>query len=161
MKSEEALREMIRTMIKEILEEELNEMTTTGNVAGYNIPMAFQGGKETARKRGIATQLGMQLTKRGEEELRRPPDKLLEGADPYHAWARDESTSPQQKIARAISELNRSVLQIERVIKRNTRLQTESGVTSEALYRRTQEGLIKLESRLLNLAGRIREIRGK
>lgn len=162
MNSEQKLREMIRKVIEEVLHEELNEMTTTGDVAGYNIPTAFQGRnpKNTARKRGIATQLGMQLTKRGEQELSRQADKLVEGVDPYHAYKRDESATTEQKIAKAITELNRSVLQIERVIKMNSRLKNESGVTSEALYRRTQQGLLKLESRLLHLAGRIREIRG-
>ncbi len=163
MTSEEKLRLIVRKMIEEILHEELNEMTTTGNVAGYNIPMAFQGRnpKNTARKRGIATQLGMQLTKRGEQELKRPADRMVEGVDPYHAYKKDESATPHQKIAKAITELNRSILQIERVIKMNSRLQKESGIASEALYRRTQQGLLKLESRLLHLAGRLREIRGK
>ena len=85
---------------------------------------------------------------------------MVEGVDPYHAYKKDESATPHQKIAKAITELNRSILQVERVIKMNSRLKTESGIASEALYRRTQQGLLKLESRLLHLAGRIREIRG-
>lgn len=163
MTNEPTLRETIRQIIKEVLEEELNEMTTTGDVAGYNVPMAFQGNvpKNIARKKGIAQQLGMMLTKRGEQDLKRPADKLVESANPYYAYKKDESATPQQKIAKAITELNRSILQIERVVKMNSRLQTESGITNEALYRRTQQGLLKLESRLLHLAGRIREIRGK
>jgi hypothetical protein len=125
--------------------------------------MAFQGNnpKNKARKRSIATQLGMQLTKRGEQELSHKADKLIEGVDPYHAYKKDESATTQQKIAKAITELNRAVLQIERIVKMNSRLQNESGVTSEALYRRTQQGLLKLEARLLHLAGRVRDIRGK
>lgn len=163
MNSEQKLREMIRKMIEEVLQEELNEMTTTANVAGYNIPAAFTGNvpKNIARKKSIAQQLGWKLTKRGKESITRGADTLEEGVDPYHAYKKDESASPQQKIARAITELNRSILQIERVIKMNSRLQNESGIASEALYRRTQQGLLKLESRLLNLAGKIREIRGK
>ncbi len=50
---------------------------------------------------------------------------------------------------------------MERVLKMNTRLQKESGIASEALYRRTQQGLLKLEARLLHLAGKVRDIRGK
>ena len=158
MTNEDKLREYIREMI----EQELQEMTTSDAAGPYNIPAAFQGNKSTnkARRKGVATQLGMQLTARGQQDLERPADKLMEGADPYHAYKKDESASSTQKIAKAITELNRSVLQIERVIKMNSRLQRESGLPSEALYRRTQEGLLKLETRLLNLAGRIREIRG-
>lgn len=153
----------LRKIIQEIIEEELNEMTTTGNVAGYLTPLAFSGNvpKNNARTKAIAQQLGWKLTKRGAKELGKGADKLHEGGDPYYAYRADESASSRQKIANAISELNRNILQVERALKMNARLQKESGIASEALYRRTQEGLLKLESRLLHLAGKVREIRGK
>ena len=149
--------------IREMVKKELEEMTTTGDVAGYNIPMAFQGNnpKNKARKKGIATQLGMQLTPRGKQDMERPADKLTEGKVRYHEYKKDETASPTQKIAKAISEVNKNLQEMERVLKMNSRLQKESGIASEALYRRTQEGLIKLEARLLHLAGKVRDIRGK
>jgi hypothetical protein len=162
MTNEEKLKEIVR----QIIEEELNEMTTTGNVAGYNIPMAFQGNnpKNKARKKGIATQLGMKLTPRGEKDLNTPADKLENLAEAkmrYHEYKKDESGTPTQKIAKAISEVNRNIQEMERVIRMNTRLQKESGIASEALYNRTRKGLLKLEARLLHLAGKVRDIRGK
>jgi hypothetical protein len=162
MSNEERLKKIIQEIIQEELQN-LEEMTTTGDVAGYNVPSAFTGNvpKNINRKRNIAQQLGWKLTKRGEEELGSGADKLHEAGDPYYAYRADESTSSRQKIATAISELNKNILQVERVLKMNTRLQKESGINSEALYRRTQAGLLKLEARLLNLAGRVREIRGK
>jgi hypothetical protein len=158
--------EKLRKLVRQTIEAELNEMTTTGNVAGYNTPMAFQGNnpKNKARKKGIATQLGMQLTPRGQKDMDRGADKmenLAEGKMRYHEYKKDESASPTKKIARAISEVNRNIQEMERVLKMNTRLQQESGIASEGLYRRTQEGLIKLEARLLHLAGKVRDIRGK
>ena len=162
MTNEDKLREIIR----KILEEELNEITTTGDIAGYNIPMAFQGNiaKNKARKKSIATQLGMKLTPRGQQDLNRPADKLENLAEArmrYHEYKKDESGTPTQKIAKAISEVNRNLQEMERVLKMNTRLQKESGIASETLYRRTQQGLLKLEARLLHLAGKVRDIRGK
>ncbi len=129
MNNEEKLKEYIRDMVKK----ELEEMTTTGNVAGYNIPMAFQGNnpKNKARKKGIATQLGMKLTPRGEKDLNTPADKLENLAEAkmrYHEYKKDESASATQKIAKAISEVNRNLEEVERVIRMNTRLQKESGV---------------------------------
>jgi len=158
--------EKLKQHIREIVRKELEEMTTTGNVAGYNVPMAFQGNnpKNKARKKGIATQLGMKLTPRGQQDLNRPADKLERIAEAkvrYHEYKKDESATPHQKIAKAISEVNRNLEEVERVIKMNTRLQKESGIASEALYRRTQQGLLKLEARLLHLAGKVRDIRGK
>lgn len=156
----------LRELIKKTIEEELNEMTTTGDVAGYNTPMAFQGNnpKNKARKKGIATQLGMKLTPRGQQDLNQPSDKLENLAEAkmrYHEYKKDESGTPTQKIAKAISEVNRNLQEMERVLRMNTRLQKESGLASEALYRRTQQGLLKLEARLLHLAGKVRDIRGK
>lgn len=162
MTNEERLAQHVREMVKQ----ELAEMSTTGNVAGYNIPMAFQGNnpKNKARKKGIATQLGMQLTPRGKQDLERPADKMeniSEAKMRYHEYKKDESSSSTQKIAKAISEINKNLMEMERMLKMNARLQKESGIASEALYRRTQQGLLKLEARLLNLAGKVRDIRGK
>jgi hypothetical protein len=158
--------EKLRAAIRKMIQQELDEISTTGNVAGYNIPMAFQGNnpKNKARKKGIATQLGMQLTSRGEKDLDRPADKmenLAEAKVRYHEYKKDESATPHQKIAKAISEVNKSLQEIERMIKMNARLQSESGIASEALWKRTQQGLIKLEARLIQVANKVREIRGK
>jgi hypothetical protein len=159
MTDEDRLRDVIRKTVRR----ELEEMTTTGDVAGYNIPAAFQGNnpKNKTRKKKIATQLGYTLTARGTQDMHRGADALHEGRTRYHEYKKDESASPTKKIARAISEVNRNLQEMERVLKMNTRLQNESGISSEALYRRTQQGLLKLEARLLHLAGKVRDIRGK
>lgn len=153
----------LKKLIREIIEEELDEMTTTGNVAGYNIPGAFSGNddKNKNKKRAVASQLGYQVTKRGEEDLQRGADKLQEGKVRYHEYKKDESASPHQKIAKAISELNRNLQEVDRALTMNSRLQTESGIASEALWKRTQSGLIKLEAKLVRLASKVRTIRGK
>jgi hypothetical protein len=151
----------LRAKLRELIQREINEMTTTGNVAGYNIPAAFAGSKNKARRRAVATQLGMILTKRGEEELTRSGDKLLESKMPYHKYKNSGNMTPHQKIAKAISEVNKNLQEVDRTLKMNARLQTESGIASEALWKRTQGGLLKLEGRLLELAARVRNIRGK
>ena len=158
--------EKLRALVRKMLQEELDEISTSAGAGPYLTPLAFQGNnpKNKARKKGIATQLGMQLTPRGEKDLNRPADKMeniSEGKMRYHEYKKDESATPHKKIANAISEVNRNLEEVERVIKMNTRLQKESGIASEALYRRTQQGLLKLEARLLHLAGKVRDIRGK
>lgn len=59
-------------------EKELNEMTTTGDVAGYNIPGAFA--KKGGSQKGIegSAALGYTLTPNGEKEMQRRADKLIE-----------------------------------------------------------------------------------
>jgi hypothetical protein len=223
MKNDHAIRLIVRKMI----EEELNEMTTTGDIAGYNIPAAFSGNspRNARRKKAIATLLGMKLTKRGKKDLSRgadklehvtesakddddstwsdftpkfgthgkrfgkdddtgmdipkkrktnpkspksgagaaaipTPSKLDEAKMRYHEYKNDESATSSQKIARAVTEINHMLNEMERTVRMNSRLQQESGIAGEALYRRTQQGLLKLEARLLALAGKVRNIRG-
>jgi hypothetical protein len=159
----------LREAIKKLIKKELDEMSTTAGAGGYLTPMAFRGNKKASitRNKHIATDTtGFKLTPRGEKDANSPADKMeivrKELAEnKYYAYKKDESATPYQKIARAISELNKNLQEVERVLKMNTRLKNESNITSEQLWKRTQQGLVKLESRLLNIATRIREIRGQ
>jgi hypothetical protein len=161
----------LRAFIRKVLEQELDEISTSAGAGAYLTPKAFRGNitKNIAKMKNVATQLGYTLTDKGEKELQHRADRLeqlqrenlAESKMRYHEYKKDESSTPTQKIAKAISEVNKNLQEIERSIKMNARLQKESNVSSEALYRRTQQGLIKLEARLIHLAGKIREIRGK
>jgi len=97
--------------------------------------------------------------KSGPASTQAASDKKLE-ENKYSEYKNDTSATPHKKIARAISELNRSLNEAERVLNMNTRLKNESGIASEQLWKRTQQGLIKLESKLITIAGKIRELRG-
>lgn len=158
--------EKLRAFIRKVLEQELQEISTSAGAGAYLTPLAFRGNvqKNIAKMKHVATQLGYKLSARGQKDLERPADKMetiAEAKVRYHEYKKDESASPTQKIAKAISEVNRTLEEMERVLKMNTRLQKESGIASETLYRRTQQGLLKLEARLLHLAGKVRDIRGK
>jgi hypothetical protein len=165
MTSEEKLRELVRKIIQEELQG-LEEISTSAGAGAYLTPMAFRGNKQknVAKMRNVATQMGYTLSKRGEKELTRPADKmenLAEAKMKYHEYKNDTKMTPHQKIAKAISEVNKNLAEMERVIKMNSRLQSETGISSEALWKRTQNSLIKLEARLVSMAGKVREIRGK
>jgi hypothetical protein len=163
--------EKLRAFIRKVLEQELQEISTSAGAGAYLTPKAFRGNlqKNIAKMKNVATQLGYKLSHRGEEEMKRQADKmeqlqkenLIEGKMRYHEYKKDESATSTQKIAKTISEINKNLMEMERMLKMNSRLQKESGIASEALYRRTQQGLLKLEARLLHLAGKVRDIRGK
>ena len=59
---DETLKKYIDELISEI-QSELDEATTSGNVAGYNVPGAFSdgGSKDKKRKKKIATQFGYKI----------------------------------------------------------------------------------------------------
>ena len=55
-KNRKHFNEIIKSLTEEILDEEdLEEITTTGNVDGYNTPLAFTGKKGKKKKKRIAT----------------------------------------------------------------------------------------------------------
>tara|TARA_R110000824_G_scaffold253400_4_gene442320 strand:+ start:658 stop:963 length:306 start_codon:yes stop_codon:yes gene_type:complete len=55
-KTKKHFNEIIKSLTEEIIdEEELDEITVTGNVDGYNTPFAFTGKKDKKRKKKIYT----------------------------------------------------------------------------------------------------------
>jgi hypothetical protein len=93
-----------------------------------------------------------------DEETPRKVAPLAENM--YYEYRNDTSKLPHQKIGEAISEINKQMVQIERVLRMNARLKKEYGVSNERLWERTRRQMMKLEGRLTNLAGRLREMRG-
>jgi hypothetical protein len=162
-------KQQLRELIRELIKKELDEMTTTASVPGYLTPYAFRGNskKTVARAKHIATATtGFKLTPKGEKDANRPADKMEIvkkelSENKYYEYKNDTTKSAHKKIAEAISQLNKNLQEVERVIKMNARLKTESGIASEQLWKRTQQGLLKLEAKLLGIATRIREIRGQ
>ena len=53
--NESRLRELIKSVLRELQEEELEEITVTGNIAGYNTPFAFSGNKGNKKKKKVST----------------------------------------------------------------------------------------------------------
>lgn len=165
--NEDKLREHIRMELEKILD----EMTSTGNIAGYLTPGAFRGNKKknVARLKKIATLFGFLLTPKGQEELETPADsneneivrKSLGSIseNKYYEYKRDETRTPTKKLADAISQINKQISEIQKLVKMNERLKTEYGIDSSKMWKRTTKGLVKLEARLLELAHQIREIR--
>lgn len=171
MNLEEQLRQIIRKKIEEEFAQELSEMSTTGGVAGYLTPKAFSatGSDNTARVKDMAKRIGYSLTHRGEKEAHQV-DKVQERvlmvkkelaqlSENYYQYRNDQTALPHQKIGKAISEINKQIKMVERVIKYNNRLKNEYGIANETLWKRTQNQMTKLEAKLIGLAAHIREMR--
>mgnify|MGYP006935325859 CR=1 FL=1 len=94
---ENNLNNFIEELIQEI-EKELDEATTSGNVAGYNTPAAFsdKSAKDKKRKKKISTQFGMKIVGKMDE------DSINE--------AKDEVTPKQlANLQRDIKKINRKI----------------------------------------------------
>lgn len=154
MDQEQQLREIIRQHI----EKELDEISTSAGAGAYLTPNAFVGDKHnnTAHIKQMAKRIGYTLTKRGAEETGHG-DNLTEN---YYAYRNDPTKQPHQKIGEAISQINKQFKLIERVLRMNSRLQKEYGISNDKLWKRTTNQMVKLEAKLMNLAGKLREMRG-
>jgi hypothetical protein len=165
---EDKLRKYIRKYAKEAIEEmkSLKEISTSDGAGPYLTPMAFIGSKDGGknRMRQISQQLGYKLTPRGEKDLSRSGDRLQEIAIAYIAdlklMTEDVSIlKPHQQLGSAISEINSQLFKIERAIIRQRNFKLKENVQSGTMWKKTMRQLVRLESRLLNIANQLREIR--
>lgn len=172
MENEEKLRKVIRKKIEEEFTQELSEISTTGGVAGYLTPKAFSasGSDNAARVKDMAKRIGYSLTHKGEDDTKRV-DKMQERvlmvrkeltqlSENYYQYRNDQTALPHQKIGKAISEINKQLKMVEKVLNYNNRLKNEYGISNESLWKRTQNQMTKLEGRLIEIARRLREMRG-
>ena len=134
------LREYIRTFVRELLS--TNEITQTGDIAGYNTPFAFSSKKkkDKDKEEEVATNsTGYEIVKEGR----------------YHDWRNDESLSPKQKIGMAMRETRDSLKELERTVQYNVRLKTELKVDSRDYWKTTHNALGKISERLVKLANKV------
>lgn len=147
----------IRALIREMIKQELEETSTTAATPGYQTPNAFRGnssaGKAKMRKNALQGGYTMVDGQAVEDEC------LNEGKQRYHEFKNDPSQTPRQKIGRALSEVNRNLLEIDRQLKMNSRLKTEAGMESTQLWKRTNQALLKIDGTLQQIVRRIRELK--
>ncbi len=91
-----------------------------------------------------------------EDVLERKYEQLIEG---YRSFATaDSKTTPEQKVKNTIKEVARKLQEIETMVNYNSRLKTESGVTSSAYGNSTKKALAKISERLVKISERVRAL---
>jgi len=199
--------------------EEIDEVSATGGVAGYNTPAAF---RKTVKRVGYASGLeesavpvsktykpGHYQTVEFDEEVQN--DKFPFAADHHYWWNKemeypskditsspgtahkkdldtknkktkittedilerkyeeliesyrnfstaDSKTSPEQKVKNTIKEVAKKLQEIETMVNYNSRLKTESGVTSSTYGNSTKKALAKISERLVKISERVRAL---
>lgn len=84
---------------------------------------------------------------------------LHEGASRYHQFKADESTAPRAKIGKALSEMNRQLQEVERIVEMSRRLKVETNVGNGEMWKRANKALVKMENRLVSLSSKLKELR--
>ena len=69
-----------------------------------------------------------------------------------------EVSSPQQKINKGISNINKQLAEVERFLNWYGKIKNESGVTNEQFWKRTNSNIYTIKERLIKLEQQIRKI---
>ena len=135
----------LKEIIRELIRKELEEVSTSANVPGYQTPYAFSGGrkKDKKKKKKIATNSTGY-------------SKVNEGR--YHNYRNDESMTPKQKIGRSMREIRDSLNELDRLVKMNVRLKNELNVNSQSYWKNTHKALNKISERLVKLANKVGQL---
>lgn len=103
---------------------------------------------------GVATK--KHKTLQVEDVIETKYEQLIEG---YRDFATgDKNLSPERKVKATIQEIAKKLQEIETLVNYNSRLKTESGVTSSAYGPSTNKALSKISQRLIKISERIRSL---
>jgi hypothetical protein len=139
---ESKLKELVRQLVKEIdSEKELDEMSTTGGIAGYDTPAAFtKPGSEKKKNKRLEKATGGTI--------------VGEGVNRWNALKKNEGT-PNQKIGVGIRNMRTQLQEIEQFIEWYSKLKTENGLSSNDYWKRTQRHLNVIRERLNKISAKI------
>jgi hypothetical protein len=143
--SSDKLKEIIRTIIGEIQsEEEIEEVSTTGGVAGYNTPKAFgKAGDETEKAKRMAKSAGYSV--------------VHEVTNRYQQLRKEEAT-PNQKIGVGIRNMRNQLEEIEKFVEWYSKIKTESDLNGSDYWKRTQKHLNVIRERLNKISQKIQNL---
>ena len=151
-----------RELIREVIRKELDELTTTGSVAGYLTPHAFAGKSLISKKkiRAVAEKLGWKLTKRGKEALNRKVDEIInEGTSKYYKFRNDQEKTARQKIGLSVRETKKALGQVNAQLKILSRYKNEFGYTADNYWKRTLKDIYRIEEKLVKISQKLRELK--
>lgn len=128
----------------------VDEMSTTGGVAGYNIPGSFITPAQYKKKKKTMKY------ERVQEAMDRKYEQLIEG---YREFAlSDSKKSPARKVNESIREVAKQLKTIEETINYTSRLKTESGLSHSGFSSGTHNALRKISERLIKISERVRSL---
>ncbi len=156
-----------KQIIRELVEEVIEEMTTTGAVAGYMTPAAFRG-KKSKKKSAEKSMPGGKVvgkedtddTTIGESENESLPTvrrdvNIMEARSRYRNFKESDMMRNHAKISYGINQAKKMLGEVEYLVNICERLKTECGYTNDNLWARTKPDMIEINHRLKEIAKRI------
>lgn len=186
---EARLKEAIRKYVRERnIQKTLDEMSVTGNVAGYNTPAAFSKPGQTAKKnKRLANVSGGTVVdnlEEGEKDwaLGDVPASRKEGLPMKPTAAKEvdkakvadisgmivaenrwlelkrEESSPRAKVGRGVSNIHKQLSEIEKFVNWYSKIKNENGLRKEDYWKRTNASLYKIRERLMGITEKLRTL---
>ncbi len=186
---EARLKEAIRKYIREkYTQKTLDEMSVTGNVAGYNTPAAFAKPGQTAKKnKRLASVTGgtvVDSLEEGEKDwalgdvpaskdealpMKPTAAKQVDKAKvadvsgmivAENRWLelKREDSSPRAKVGKGVSNIHKQLSEIEKFVNWYSKIKTENGLKKEDYWKRTNASLYKIRERLMGITEKLRTL---
>ena len=147
---EDRIKEIIRNIVREMMtQDDLDEVTTTGDVGGYNTPNAF--------KKTDGTDEDEETDDEFVDRINQSTGFKRVTENRWHELRNSEGT-PRQKVGRGISQVNKQLTEIETFLRWYSQIKKEGGLDSDQYWKRTQRNLLKIKERLTKIQGRLTEL---
>jgi hypothetical protein len=186
---EARLKEAIRKYIREkYVQKTLDEMSVTGNIAGYDTPAAFAKPGQTKKKNNrlasvtggtvvdnleesekswalgdVATSEDEGLPTKPTAAKKEPGAEIADISGMIMAenrWLelKREESSPKAKVGRGVSNIQRQLSEIEKFVNWYSKIKTENGLKKEDYWKRTNASLYKIRERLMGITEKLRTL---
>ena len=146
---EKRLKEYIRNLVQE-MDEELDEITTTANIDGFDTPYAFlnkKSKKDKEKRKKTATMMGYTIVGEGRRP-KRPINRWLE-------LKNDETRTPNQKLALGLKELKYQLAEVEMFFRWYNKIRSMNELNKDKYWKRTNTHIYKIKERLINIVNSI------
>ena len=143
-------------------EEELDEMSTTAGVPGYQTPFAFGGASDDTIE-----QMGYKKVKKVKKEVKVPvkesdykkfSKELFINEISYNQYKKDPVATPKPQINQSIKYMHKGLAEIEKVVNQNVRLKQEMSLSNDNYWKSSKESLYKMSERLNRLSKQLKEL---
>ena len=157
-----------KEILRELVEEVIEEMTSTGAVAGYQTPAAFRGHKSKKKSAEYSMPGGKVVGKEdtddttvgeGETLTLRRDIGIMEGRSRYRNFKDSDMMRNESKINLAVQETKKMLREINFLLSLTERLKTESGISKNNYLSRTIPNLAEIGRQIKEIANRINRIR--
>ena len=148
---ESKLKSLVRELMKEIEQEEmeLDEMSVTANVAGYNTPNAF---KKTDGKDEDET------TDNSFVDIINKSTGYTRVNENRWVNLKKEDSTPNQKIGVGLRNVRKQLSEIEKFVEWYSRIKTENGLEKSGYWKRTNRNLNAIKERLNKITEKIHSL---